>query len=248
MTRNLSIKERAAIGALALTATGLAITSMIAPPVQAQWTVFDPTNYVQNLLIAARTLQQINNQIRMLQNQAQSLLNQKRNLATISFPELTQVNQTLQKIDRLMGQAQTIQFRVSGLNQQFLSLYPTSFNAALTNNSHVIDARNRMAASMTAYQQTMTVQSQIVENIQADEATLAGIVARSQSAVGAVQVGQATNQLLALIAKEEMQLQNLLAAQSRANTYQQASRVQAQTDAQGATTKFLGSGTAYTPQ
>jgi hypothetical protein len=42
-------------------------------PAHAQFTVFDPSNYSQNILTAARTLQQINNQIKALQNQAQSL-------------------------------------------------------------------------------------------------------------------------------------------------------------------------------
>src|SRR4051812_20767789 len=45
-------------------------------PAHAQFTVFDPTNYSQNLLTAARSLQQINNQIQSLQNQAQMLTNQ----------------------------------------------------------------------------------------------------------------------------------------------------------------------------
>jgi hypothetical protein len=44
----------------------------------AQITVFDPSNYSQNMLTAARTLQQINNQIQSLQNEAQMLLNQAR--------------------------------------------------------------------------------------------------------------------------------------------------------------------------
>jgi len=250
MSQNSSLKNHLVAGAMALTSTCLMLASVAVPtgPAHAQWTVFDPANYAQNILTAARSLQQINNQIRMLQNQAQSLINQARNLTTISFPEINAINQTMQQIDRLMGQAQTIQFRVTGLNQQFQSLYPTGFNSAATNNSHVSDARYRMAASMAAYQQTMNVQSQVVQNIQADEATLTAIVARSQSAEGALQAGQATNQLLALIAKEEIQLQNLIAAQSRANTYQQANRVQSQTDAQGAVSKFLGSGTAYSPQ
>jgi len=37
----------------------------------AQLVVFDPNNYAQNVLTAARALQQINNQIASLQNQAQ---------------------------------------------------------------------------------------------------------------------------------------------------------------------------------
>ena len=38
-------------------------------PSRAQLVVFDPNNYAQNVLTAARELQQINNQILSLQNQ-----------------------------------------------------------------------------------------------------------------------------------------------------------------------------------
>jgi P-type conjugative transfer protein TrbJ len=210
--------------------------------------VFDPSNYSQNILTAARTLQQINNQIHMLQNQAQSLINQAKNLARIDFPELRAIAENLQQIDILMGQAQGIQFRVATLDQQFRSFFPTSFNAALSNDQHVVDARARLDTSMAAYKQTMTVQAQVVENIAADQATLNGIVARSQGAEGALQAQQASNQLLALVAKQQFQIQNLMAAQYRADAIERANRSQAQLDAQGATAKFLGSGSAYTPQ
>jgi P-type conjugative transfer protein TrbJ len=237
-------------GILALgAASALAISVMLpSQPARAQWTVFDPSNYSQNILTAARSLSQINNQVQMLQHQAQSLINQAKNLSTVSFPELTQLQQTIQKIDQLMGQAQGVQFRVTGLDQQYQALYPTSFNSALTNDAHVADARTRLATSMSAYQQTMTVQSQVVENIAADEATLNSLVARSQGSEGALQVQQTTNQLLALVAKQQFQIQHMMAAQNRADALASATRTQAQSDAHDATTKFLGSGTAYTPQ
>ena len=233
------------VGASAMLAVGVFVPSQ---PARAQWTVFDPSNYAQNILTAARSLQQINNQIQMLQNQAQSLINQARNLSTITFPELQAITQTISQIDQLMGQAQAIRFRVAGLDQQFQSMFPASFNQALTGNQHVIDARARLDASMAAYKQTMTVQAQVVENVAADASTLNGIVQRSQGAQGALQAQQATNQLLALVAKQQFQLQTLMAAQYRADAIERASRAQAQSDAQGATKKFLGSGSAYTPQ
>jgi P-type conjugative transfer protein TrbJ len=235
----------AGLGTIAAVAVSVA---MSAAPAQAQITVFDPSNYSQNLLTAARSLTEINNQVRMLQNQAQSLVNQAKNLTTISFPEVQKITQTLQQIDQLMGQAQGIQFKVTNLDQQFRSLFPSTFNQALTNNQHVLDARARLDTSMAAFKQTMTVQAQVVENIAADEATLNGIVARSQGAEGALQAQQATNQLLALVAKQQFQIQNLMAAQYRADAIERATRTQAQSDAQSATAKFLGSGNAYTPQ
>lgn len=228
---------------------GATFVGTVLPVTQAQSIiVFDPSNYSQNILTAARTLQQINNQIRMLQNQAQSLINQARNLTTISFPELQAITQTIQQIDQLMGQAQGIQFRVANLDQQFRSLFPTSFNQALTNDQHVVEAKVRLDTSMAAYEQTMTVQAQVAESVVSDAQALGGIVARSQGAEGALQVGQATNQLLALVAKQQFQIENMMAAQYRAQAIDQARALQAQSDAHAAAAKFLGSGSAYTPQ
>jgi len=48
----------------------LSAALLIAQPASAI-TVFDPSNFVQNTLTAVRTLEQINNQIQQLQNEAQ---------------------------------------------------------------------------------------------------------------------------------------------------------------------------------
>jgi len=232
---------------VAITAAMVAAIGMQAAPAQAI-IVFDPSNYSQNILTAARTLQQINNQIQMLQNQAKSLVNQAKNLSRISFPELTAITTTLQQIDTLMGQAQGIEFKIADLDKQFKSFFPSSFNAALTNDQHVVDAKARMETAMAAFRETMGIQAQVVENVQADAETLNSIVARSQNAEGALQASQATNQLLALSAKQQFQIQNLMAAQYRAQAVEDARRAQAEIDAHAATSKFLGSGSAYTPQ
>src|SRR3546814_11205898 len=90
-----------------------------------------------------------------------------------------------------MGQAQAIRFQVSGLDQQFSQLYPRDFGQALRINGQVIGARARLDASMDAFRQTMTVQSQVVENVSADAHTLSDIVSRSQGAGASAQPQQA---------------------------------------------------------
>ncbi|MEJ1968438.1 MAG: hypothetical protein WDN03_07370 [Rhizomicrobium sp.] len=65
-----------------LLATAFTVTSLA--PVQAQWVVFDPQNYAQDLIQAARALQQINNQIQSLQNEAMML----QNMGRISNPSI----------------------------------------------------------------------------------------------------------------------------------------------------------------
>jgi len=244
------IRKYVIAGTLAFGATGAAImgVSLSGAPAHAQMTVFDPHNYSQNILTAARTLTQINNQIQSLQNQATMLLNQSRNLSRVNFPELYALRQTMQQIDVLMGQAQGISFHVDGLDQQFRQLYPNDLNSALTTDAQVTAARNRLDTAMAAYKQTMGVQSQVVENVAADARTLESLVARSQGAEGALAAQQTTNQLLALTAKQQFQIQNMMAAQYRAETMDAARRAQAETDAQAAARRFLGTGNAYTPQ
>ena len=65
-------------GALAL-ATGMTVTTMMPTSAKA-FVVFDPWNYGQNLLTAARSLEEIQNQIKQLTNEAQSLVKMDLNL------------------------------------------------------------------------------------------------------------------------------------------------------------------------
>ncbi|MFS0771227.1 P-type conjugative transfer protein TrbJ [Sphingomonas sp. 1P08PE] len=216
-------------------------------PASAQIAVYDPTNFSQNVLTAARALQQINNQVRSLQNEAAMLLNQAKNLTAIGFPEIQALTQKLRQIDQLIGQAQGIQFRVASTEQQYRQLFPASFDATMTSGQQARAARDRLDTSIDAFGRTMAVQSEIVENVSADAQALNGIVARSQGSPGALAVAQATNQLLALTAKQQFQLQTMMAAQYRAEALEQARRVQMESDARAASRKFLGSRSAYTP-
>ena len=87
-------KKHLVAAALGLGAGGsLALCTMMpATPAQAI-TVFDPSNYAQNILTAARTLQQVNQQIQQLQNEAQMLVNMGKNLSRIDFPQLDTLRQ-----------------------------------------------------------------------------------------------------------------------------------------------------------
>ena len=62
ITRRLRAALVAGVAALSIAAASV--------PAHAQWIVFDPTNFAQNVLTAARELQQVNNEIQSLENQA----------------------------------------------------------------------------------------------------------------------------------------------------------------------------------
>jgi type IV secretion system protein TrbJ len=242
------MKTRILTTLLGLAATGLMVTAVAVPATPAlAIPVFDPTNYTQNLLQAARALQQINQQIEQLQNEATIIQQGNKNLERIDFPQLDELTRTMQQIDRLMGQAQGIDFKTAQMDAQFKRLYPGSAERLLKSDARLAEAKMRVNAAMGAFQQTMGVQAQVVENVASDARILQAIVAKSQGAQGGLQAQQATNQLLALTAKQQFQLQNLMAAQFRSESMEAARRTQAETEAQAATKKFIGDGKAYTP-
>ena len=92
-------------------------------PASAQLIVFDPNNYAQNVLTAARALQQINNQIVSLQNQAQMLINQAKNLTTLPFSSLLQLEQSIQRTQQLLAQAQRIAYDIQQIDRAFSTTY-----------------------------------------------------------------------------------------------------------------------------
>lgn len=214
-------------------------------PASAQLAVFDGTNYAQNLLQAARALNQVNNQIKSLQNEAGMLQNMATNLKTLSFPQLTRLTSAMTQINQLMSQAQGIQFKVAGLDNQVKNLFPGALSKALTSDQQVAQARAQLDAATAAYKQAMSVQAQVAENVQADAGTLNELAASSQGSVGALQVAQAANQLMALSVKQQLQLQNLVASEYRAAAIDRARRAQAEENGRAATQRFLnGAGTS----
>lgn len=232
-----------------LLASGSLGAGMMAIPSPAQaMPVFDSANYAQNVLTAARTLQQINQQIQSLQNEATMLQNMARNLGRIDFPQLQQLQQRLGQINTLMGQAQGVDFRVDQLDEQLRRLFPQNFEQLLTRDQRVASARARLDAALSTFRQTMGVQSQIATNVREDAQALSQIVARSQGAEGALAAQQATNQLLALATQQQMQIQTLMAAQYRAQALEQAERAQIERESREQVRRFLGDGRAYTPR
>jgi len=230
-----------------LLAAVTAILTALAPGAHAQWVVIDPTNLVQNILTAARTLEQINNQIRQLQNEAQMLTNQARNLTRLDFSALAELRAALSATNQLIQQAQGLAFNVSQMETDFRRLYPDSYTAAISGMQMALDARTRWRNSLEALRTATQVQSQAVQNFAADERTLTDLVNRSQSAVGALQAMQATNQLLALQSRQAMQAQQLQITQDRAAALEHARHVAVQERAREVRRRFQGDGTPYTP-
>ncbi|WP_398494390.1 P-type conjugative transfer protein TrbJ [Variovorax sp.] len=227
----------------------LAAAALIALPcaVRAQWVVVDPTNLIQNLMTAANTLEQISNQVKQLQNQADMLRNQEKHLASLGFSALPELKATLSAANRLIQQGSGLAFDVSRMQAEFARLYPQGYDAGVPGLRMAQDARERWQMALEALRTATQVQSQAVQNFGSDERALTDLVTQSQSASGALQATQATNQLLALQARQSIQTQQLQLTQDRAVALEQARQLAVQERGREVRRRFQGTGTPYTP-
>ena len=226
----------AAIAAMFCTATA-----------HAQWVVIDPTNLIQNTLTAIQTLEQIYNQIKQLENEAQMLRNQARNLASLPSSVVGQLRANLALTQRLLDQAKGLAYDVANLNKEFKRLYPEQYAATVSGDQMYRDTQERWKNTLTSLQTAMQMQAQASKTLTDDEGVLADLVDKSQSAVGALQAMQSTNQLLALQAKQSIQTQRLQLTQDRAASLELARQAAAAERGREVRRRFLGSGTPYTP-
>ena len=212
----------------------------------AQLVVFDPTNYAQNALTAARELQQINNQVTSLQNQAQMLINQGRNLATLPYSSLQAIEQSIQRTRQLLTQAQRIAYDIKQIDQAFSTTYSPA-SASASDQALIANAQTRWQNSVAGLQDAMRVQAAVVGNLDTNRTQMAALISSSQEASGALQASQAGNQLLGLQAQQLADLTAALAAQGRAQNLETAQRVAAQDQGREQLRRFLASGRGYQP-
>ena len=230
------------IGALVLAASLLA-----ASPAKAI-IVFDPSNFVENALTAARSLEEINNQLLQLQNEATMLTNEARNLTKLPFNIVGQLQATLALTSQLIAQAQGIAYQLGQAQAQFSRFYPTAYGGNTSGASMAADALQRWTNSLQALRTTISMQAQSAQNLAVDENSLAVLVQQSLGAIGILQAAQATNQLLALQSRQSIQDQQLRLTQDRSAALEQARSVAAEARSREVRRRFVGNGTQYTPQ
>ena len=226
-------------------AVAIAVTSEVAPT-SAQLIVFDPNNYAQNVLTAARELQQINNQVTSLQNQAQMLINQAKNLASLPYSSLQQLEQSIRRTQQLLGQAQRIAYDIKQVDRAFSTTY-APVSASESDQALIGNAHTRWQNSVAGLQDALRVQATVVGNLDTYRKEMSALISSSQSATGALQASQAGNQLLGLQAQQLADLTAAVAAQGRAQNLEIAQRTAAQDQGREQLRRFLAPRRGYQP-
>lgn len=241
MKKSLTMKSVFVSGA------ALVLPLALSAPAHAQWAVYDAANHVQNVLTAARELQQVNQQAQSLINEATMLENQARNLANLPLSVLAPLEQSIAQTEAIVGQAQGLAYNLSSIDQAFSQTYPQALGSPISAAQMTADAQTRWQNARGAYQDGLRVQTGAVQNLDATRSQIDSLVTSSQSATGALQAAQSGNQLMALQTRQLVDLTAVVTAMGRAQALEGARQVESEEQGRAQLANFLNYGTGYTP-
>jgi len=207
-------------------------------PAHAQYEVYDPWTYQEQVITYGQAVQQVANGVSQLQ-QLQSQLQAAQSMLQGLGKDATSgtVSQVSAQAQQILQQASGIGFNSANAGQAFATQYPTTstvagFNATQLNSALTAWQTNNNAALQSAVQ----MQAQVASNQQATATAVQNAVAASNTAPGQTAAIQATNQLLAAVAAQLAQLQAILLTQSQAQAVLQGQQQQAGAVAQSVIT------------
>jgi type IV secretion system protein TrbJ len=223
----------------------VAMIGPAAPASNAQMAVIDPTNLIQNALTAARTLQQINNQIQQITNQVRSLENEAKNLTGLGQRFAPEFVAQLRELDTLINTAGGVALKVQETRDALEDLYSGRY-AGTDISTRARAAVQQLDASRAALRTSLVLQAKVTEQLRDDQSTLQRLSDASASATGALSATQATNEFLAFQAEQSMRLQALLVAESRAEAIERAREMEVRAQGRAQHDHFFGGArTAY---
>jgi type IV secretion system protein TrbJ len=176
------------------------------------------------------------------------LINQAKNLASLPYSSLAQLEASIQRTQQLLTQAQRIAYSVTTIDQAFTQTYPQAYSSSTSSQQLVTDAQTRWQNSLAGFQDAMRVQAGVVQNLDSTRTQIDALVSSSQSATGALQAAQSGNQLVALQTNQLADLTAVMAAIARAQSLEGARRVESQEQAQQQLSRFLNYGQGYQSQ
>ena len=162
----------------------------------AELPVIDLSNLQQSTLTAARTAQQIENQIEQIRNQVRSL----QIFSSDSFSPVNAICQSnMNELNGLLADVKGISFELNRIDSQFDQLFPEGKWDQIDSSRYQDYYRDWNRELSDAAKVSMKSQS-VIQRSQAYNNEAAAILNRSAGADGQVRQIQATNQMLGIVA------------------------------------------------
>jgi P-type conjugative transfer protein TrbJ len=171
--------------------------------------VYDPTAVGQLINQVNQQVQMLNNLVMQVQ-QGQAMLNP---LGSNIVPGLSSLTQNTQQ---LMTNLNNIGTTGASLQNALGSQYPTDFSNLQTVSGIVSKLSAMQAQTRSAMEQSAALQNQVAGNQGQISAAMSSAVTASNGASGPTAALQATNQMLAALSQQIVDLQSILIAHMRA--------------------------------
>jgi P-type conjugative transfer protein TrbJ len=214
--------------------------SAVATRAGAQIAVFDAGAYSQQVLTAARALEQIQNQVAALVQQHLRLVLQGRNLSPLGYSAVPQLQADMAQVNGLLAQAGRVANDVAAIRGEF----DRDYSGIGSDQALASAATGRWQNALDAFRHVLEVQATVADSMASTEGQVGRLASESQGAEGALQAAQAGDQLLAVQAKQLADLTAILSAQSRAEALDAAGRAAAAAEGRARLQRFLGAGGA----
>jgi P-type conjugative transfer protein TrbJ len=191
-------------------------------------------NFVENLESAINTYTQIDNQVTQIENQVKGLYYQAQNLQKMdllhSLSNLAALKSNLARINQLVLTTKALPLQYDQIGNRYDQLYKQvdrNFTAysGMSLNDMKNSASDILAQTSQASYDAMTAQS-MIGDIEGDESDLEDLQNTSDNSEGALDVAQATNDILVLNTSQLMRLQTINAASARLQASQYEEQVQ----------------------
>ena len=197
---------------------------------KAQWIVFDPTNYAQQLL---NYIQQVNtaiNTAKMIENQIKSISYQFQNLQNMSQ---VAASRNLYGLQDKLSQIVNMQNRIRGMQMQYQDFQTAwdrqykdfgAFNG-MSGKDYAQQSQGVLEQTNKATYDAMVAQG-LVSQLGDDSANLQSLLAASNTSEGALSAAQAGNAIAALNTQQLIRLQQIVSASYRAQSSYMAQQAQ----------------------
>lgn len=186
--------------------------------------VYDPTNFVQNSITAAKSTEEVLNQINQLQMQAEQYKIELANIQAIGQGKYVweDVSGMLNNLSNTIQTGNAIAYSMADVDQQFKQTYP-GYNPS---QNYQQSYQNYSQSTMDTIRGVLDSTSLSFQDFGTEESTLNSLKGLSDNPTGQMQAIQAGSMIAGQTASELMNLQQIVMAQTNSQSAYQAYEVQ----------------------
>jgi P-type conjugative transfer protein TrbJ len=199
---------------------GLSLTLAPAEPAKAQWVVFDPGNFSQNILTAIRTLMSNVNEVEQIANQIQQINNEIQNLqhmpGALSGALLGDYVTEWNRMQNTFAAINGLSANIGTLAVNYQNLFPARGAGALTGPQVIAQLQQYLAQARQTYEGVYRQSGAVMAALPQAQRDMATTLAASNGATGNLDAIQAQTQMTAQVAQLLVQQNAQIAAMNQA--------------------------------